>query len=32
MLFFASLMIGISTAALRISRFNTMTGLIRNET
>lgn len=32
MLFFASLMIGISTAALRISRFNTMTGLIKNET
>jgi len=31
MLFFASLMIGISTATLRISRFNTMTGLIKNE-
>lgn len=31
MLFFASLMIGIATAALRISRFNTMTGLIKNE-
>ena len=32
MLFFASLMMGISTAALRVSRLNTMTGLIKNET
>jgi len=31
MLFFASLMIGIITATFRVSRFNTMTGLIKNE-